>query len=345
MRSGCPRPVSCRVGAGWDDDQEDASSRDRRGSVRTGAAATVDGSRRSMTRGTRRRRPRRRPASMRPSSRPTSAPTSTTHAERVAGSAPAKNASAARSMVRCTRKPGMIEPERKRRVAEQHREAEERRRCSSRRSSARRGPAAALNTSPAPTRPPIAGPCPSRRCRASCARRPGAQRADEDRPRRAGRRALRRRPRPRSPSTSRNSATDCGYEMHQTSDDRAAEQQELAPRQRGCGARSRGCADRSSATSSTPSGMRRRHGRPGRGTTRARPTTRCPTSTTTATAQTHSTAGVIGHDAQPVQRHAQPFAVACVGLRWPRRAARSASVHESADARPQRAMPCGPKTR
>ena len=91
------------------DDSEEASRHDPQsgGDGRDRGA----GLRRSMTRGIRRRRPSRRPASMSPSTTPTSAPTSIS-TRRIAGSSPAKNASAARSMMRCTRKPGRIEPER-----------------------------------------------------------------------------------------------------------------------------------------------------------------------------------------------------------------------------------------
>ena len=51
------------------------------------------------------------PASMSPSTRPTSAPTSI-RTRSIPGSAPAKNANAARSIARCTRKPGRIDPDR-----------------------------------------------------------------------------------------------------------------------------------------------------------------------------------------------------------------------------------------
>jgi len=114
------------VGVGrYDDEQTRRHRRPVDPRFQLAAGATDDGSRRSITRGIRRRRPKRRPASIRPSSSPMSAPTSTT-TRKVFGIAPAKYASAARSMVRCTRKTGDDRTRPQRRVAQQHGEAQER---------------------------------------------------------------------------------------------------------------------------------------------------------------------------------------------------------------------------
>src|SRR6478752_3454686 len=114
------------------------------------------------------------------------------------------------------------------------------------------------------------------------------------------------------PSMSRNSATDCGYEMHHTrstgpprirNSRHAAKLRREKPRLRGP----------IIATRATP------RGRATDIETRPRYHSGCPhhdvaTSTTTATAQTHRTAVEIGHDAQPVQRHAQPLELTCSTL-------------------------------
>src|SRR5215218_4254538 len=106
------------------------------------------------------------------------------------------------------------------------------------------------------------------------------------------------------PSMSRNSATDCGYEMHHTSTvgtprirnaHHAAKLRREKPRWRGP----------TSATHSAPSGSacdRAIRPRYHVGT----PHHEVATSTATVAAHTHSTAGEIGHEAHPVHRHAHP---------------------------------------
>ena len=128
--------------------------------------------------------------------------------------------------------------------------------------------------------------------------------------------------------------------------DRAAEQEELAPR-REAPTREAEVAGTDQRDQQRRRAAARATSTPGRGTTPAGPTTRCPTSTTTATAQTHSTAGEIGHDAQPVQRQAQPVALACSSVRIGAASA-CASVcigHESVGTAAPGATPGTAKTR
>ena len=129
------------------------------------------------------------------------------------------------------------------------------------------------------------------------------------------------------PSTSRHAATESGYEMHQTSSS--------GPPSMRNSRQARKLERREAEVAAAPRGRTgaRRAGRAGDIETRPRyhsgsPHHEVPTSTTTATAQTHSTAGEIGHEAQPVQRHAQPLELTDSVGRAPRRTpgARSASV-------------------
>ena len=119
---GVAAPGVVRVGIGRDDDEQ---ARRHREPGQLVAGVTVDGSRRSITRGIRRRSPRRRPASISPSTTPMSAPTSISDAER------------GRQLAGEVRQRGEVDGEvheearddrsrSQRHVAEQHREAEER---------------------------------------------------------------------------------------------------------------------------------------------------------------------------------------------------------------------------
>ena len=165
-----------QIGPGRGDEERSAAPR-RPGSAHNGVT-TRSLLRRSITRGTRRRRPSRRPASMRPSTTPTRAPTSIS-TRKAAGSSPAKNTSAARSITRCTRNPGRIEPDRRATYPSSTARLRNGTRlaapviCST-------WPGRSAEHETPPTRPPMAGPLPRRRGVTPVAPgEPGARGADQ----------------------------------------------------------------------------------------------------------------------------------------------------------------------